>query len=98
MQTAEVAASPASPLDTTDWVYVRQGGSGPPLSDNYQGPFPVLERGQETFQLQLGEWVDYVSRDRLKPHRAVKRPEPACKPPRGYPPLVGIGATFSLGD
>ena len=44
MQTAEVAASPASPLDTTDWVYVRQGGSGPPLSDNYQGPFPVLER------------------------------------------------------
>ena len=69
---AEVAASRTSPLDSVDWVYVQQGGSGPPLADNYQGPFCVLKRGQKTFKLQMGECMDHVWRDRLKPHREVK--------------------------
>ena len=86
---AEVAASPASPLDSADWVYVRQGASGRPLVDNYQGPFRVLERGQKSFKLQMGERVDQVSRYWLKPHRAVKSPEPAVKRPHGRPPRDG---------
>ena len=40
---AEVAASTTSPLDSAEWVYVRQGSTGPPLADSYQGPFHVLE-------------------------------------------------------
>ena len=59
------------------------------MADNYQGPFRVLERGQKLFKLQMGERVDQVSRDWLKPHRAVKNPEPAVKLPGGRPPRDG---------
>ena len=47
---AEVAASPTSPLDSAKWVYLRQGGTGKPLANSYQGPFRVLERGQKSFK------------------------------------------------
>ena len=77
----EVAASPTSPLDSAKWVYLRQGGTGKPLADSYQGPFRVLERGQKSFKVQLGERVDHVLRDRLEPHRAIRDPEPAIKGP-----------------
>ena len=39
---AEVAASPASPLDLADWVYVRQGGSGPHRA--VKNPEPAVKR------------------------------------------------------
>ena len=97
---AEVAASPASPLDSVDsadWVFFWQGGSGLPLADNYQG----LERGQKSFKLQMGERVDHVLWHQLKLHRAVKNPELAVKWPRGpvaARPGMGTSATFSLGD
>ena len=41
---------------------------GPPLVDNYAGPYLVLEKGPKFFKLQLGERTEEVSRDRLKPH------------------------------
>ena len=64
----EVAASPTSPLDSAKWVYLRQGGTGKPLANSYQGPFPMLERGLKIFRLQLGKHKDNISRDHLKPH------------------------------
>ena len=73
---AEVAAAP-SPLDSADWVYMRRGPAGTPLADKYKGPFHVLARGPKFFKLKMGEREDTVSRDRLKPHRAVADPVPA---------------------
>ena len=85
---AEVAASTTSPLDSAEWVYVRQGGTGPPFADSYQGPFCVLERGLKVFSV-AGELKDNISRDRLKPHQAKKIQEPAVKRPLGSPPHGG---------
>ena len=45
-----------------------KGGVGPPLVDNYAGPYLVLEKGPKFLELQLGERTEEVSRDRLKPH------------------------------
>ena len=82
---AEVLASTPSPLDSAEWVYVRRGGVGKPLADNYDGPFRVLQRGDKVFKLQLGEREDTVSRDRLKPHVAKTEPVPAAPRQRGRP-------------
>ena len=38
------------------------------MADKYSGPYKVLERGNKAWKLQVGERVDVVSRDRLKPH------------------------------
>ena len=81
---AEVVSAPA-PLDKADWVYVQRGPVGTPLSQNYDGPFEVLQRGKKTFQVRMGDRVEVVSRDRLKPHRAVQDPEAAHVPKRGRP-------------
>ena len=45
-------------------VYVQRGGVGPPLADNYAGPYLVLEKGLKVFKLQLGTREEVVSRDR----------------------------------
>ena len=78
-----------SPLNNAEWVYVRRGGQGKPLSDNYSGPYFVLERREKAFKLQVGTRVEVVRRDRLKPHMGKKLPEPAEPPRRGRPPGSG---------
>ena len=52
---AEVLASTPSPLDSTEWVYVRRCGVGKPLADHYDGPFRVLQGGggDKVFKLQF---------------------------------------------
>ena len=56
------------------------------MADNYQGPFRMLQTEEaEVVQAADGGCVDQVSRDRLKPHRAVKNLEPAVKRPSGRP-------------
>ena len=57
---AEAAATPA--LERATHVYVKQGGVGPPLADNYAGTYLVLEKGSKAFRLQLGERTEVVSR------------------------------------
>ena len=52
-------------MDGATHVYVQLGGVGPPLVDNYAGPYLVLEKGPKVFKLQLGERTEVVSRDRL---------------------------------
>ena len=83
---AEAAATPA--LDGVTHVYVQRGGVGPPLGDNYAGPYVVLEKGK-VFKLQPGTRQEVMSRDRLKPHVGMAPPavsEPSC---RGRPPRRG---------
>ena len=57
-------AAATSPLDGADWVYVASR----PRADKYSSPYKVLERGNKAWKLQVGERVDMVSRDHLKPH------------------------------
>jgi hypothetical protein len=82
---AEVARGP-TPLDSAGWVYVRKGGQGAPLCDNYDGPFKVLESGEKTCHVQVGGRVEVITRDRLKPHLAAEAPDAAEPPRRGRPP------------
>ena len=84
---AEAAATPA--LDGATHVYVQCGSVGPPLADNYAGPYLVLEKGPKVFKLQLGTLQEVVSRDRLKPHVAMAPPAVAELPRRGRPSRRG---------
>ena len=81
---AEAAATPA--LDGATHVYVQRGGVGPPLADNYAGPYLVLEKGPKVFKLQLGTGQEVVSRDWLKPRVGTAPPAVADPPRRGRPP------------
>ena len=65
---------------------MQHGGVGPPLADNYTGPYLVLEKGPKVFKLQVGTREDVVSRDRLKPHVGRAPPAVADQPRRGRPP------------
>ena len=49
------------------------------------------------FKLQLGAWVDTVSRDRLKAHLGVVDPEVSSPRPRRQPPGAGVGYTLQTG-
>ena len=81
---AEAAATPA--LDGATHAYVQRGGVGPPLADNYAGPYLVLEKGPKAFKLQLGTRQEVVSQDWLKPHVGKAPPAVADPPRRGQPP------------
>ncbi len=43
------------------WVYVRRGGTTPPLTPPYAGPYEVLESGEKTFLIRIGDKEDRVS-------------------------------------
>ena len=79
----------SSPLDGADWVYVAKGGAQRPMADKYSGPYQVLERGNKAWKLQVGERVEVVSRDRLKPHLCRVALEAAV------PPRCGSSGFFS---
>ena len=85
----------STPLDSASWVYVRCGGQGRPLEDKYSGPYKVVDRGPKVFKLQLGEKVEVVTRDRLKPHLGQLDPEPAQAPRRGRPPRTEAASSGS---
>jgi len=74
-------------LRTTKFVFVREDASKPSLSPLYRGPYLVLERRSKFFRLQIGDKVDSVSVDRLKPVFSDSPVIPAAPPPRGRPPL-----------
>ena len=60
---AEVPAS----LTTARFVFVREDASKPSLAPLYRGPYLVLEWRNKFFRLQIGNKVDSVSIDLLKP-------------------------------
>jgi hypothetical protein len=66
-----VAAKPPAALLQASHVYVRRGGTLPPLTPLYVGPYEVLERADKHFRLAVGGREETVSIDRLKPHLGV---------------------------
>ena len=55
------------------------------MANKYSGPYKVLEKGNKAWKLQVGERVEVVSRDRLKPHLGSVAPRAAVTPTRGRP-------------
>jgi hypothetical protein len=74
-------AAPPPALASAEMVYVRRGGSLPPLTPPYQGPYRVLERGAKVFKLQMGSRQENITVDRLKPHLGAAPAVPAETPP-----------------
>jgi len=84
---AQVAARPSPGLKDAQFVYVRRGGSGPPLAPMYAGPYAVLRREDKFFELQMGGKKEVISIDRLKPHLGPSPVTAATPPVRGRPAL-----------
>ena len=59
---------------------MAKGRAQGPMADKYSGPYKVLEKGNKAWKLQVGERVEVVSRDRLKPHLgSVARGRLCCR-------------------
>ena len=65
------------------------------MADKYSGPNKVLEQGNKAWKIQVGERVDVVSRDRLKPHLGSVAPKAAVPPKRGRPSTASIVSVAS---
>ena len=55
------------------------------MGDKYSSPYKVLERGIKAWKLQVGDRVEVVGRDCLKPHLGSVAPEAAVLPTRRRP-------------
>ncbi len=60
----------------------------PPLTPLYAGPYEVLEPGEKTFLIRIGNREDRVSVDRLKPHLGKEPVQPAAPRRLGRPKNV----------
>ena len=86
---AEVLVAPSRQLLEAELVFVRRGAMAPPLAPQYEGPYKVVDRGQKVFKLQVGDRVDTVSVDRLKPYLGASV-QPQQPPRRGRPPVLVV--------
>ena len=87
---------PPEALREASLVYVRRGGTLPPLTPPYDGPFRVLSRTPKYFKIQVGPREEVISVDRLKPHRGATVPVPAQLRPRGRPArIVSAALTYT---
>jgi hypothetical protein len=82
---AQATASVPSSLFTAPFVYIRTGGASSPLAPVYQGPYRVRQRNAKFFPLEVGDRLEAVSVDCLKPHLGPTVVQPAGPPPRGRP-------------
>jgi hypothetical protein len=82
---AQMAARSPAALMLAALVYVRKGGTVAPLLPLYSGPYKILSSGPKVFKLQVGERIEVLSFDRLKPHRGTVPVQPAQPPARGRP-------------
>jgi Integrase core domain/Integrase zinc binding domain len=94
---AEVARGPVNKLVVAQYVYVRRGAAANPMAPPYDGPFLVLQRGEKTFQLQIGQRRETISMDRLKPHEGEGPVAVGQPPKKGRPPRTGGGKVDSCG-
>ena len=65
------------------------------MADKYSGPYRVLERGNKVWKVQVGERVEVISRDSLKPHLGSVAPKAAVPPKRGRPSTASIVSVAS---
>jgi hypothetical protein len=77
---AVVTAAPPPALTEADFVYIRKGGSVPPLSPPYDGPLALVEASQKFFTVDIGGRRETVSVAWLKPHTGPSPPSPAAPP------------------
>lgn len=83
---AEVVSQPPNQrLQEARFVYIRKGGSSPPLAAAYTGPFEVIQPGLKFFLVKIGDRQESVTVDRLKPHQGASPITPASPPSRGRP-------------
>ena len=85
---AAVAASNISiskQLQEALYVYVRRGGTIPPLAPVYSGPYRMLHAGPKVFILEVGASQQTISVDRLKLHTGQLPVTPAAPTKRGRP-------------
>ena len=87
---SQAQAETTSPLDGGDWIYVAKGGAAKSMADKYSGLYKVSELGNKSWKIQVGEMVDVVSRDRLKPHHGSVAPKAAVPPRRGRPRTASV--------
>ena len=82
-------------LQKARFVFVRRDARKAPLQTPYDGPFEVVERSNKHFTLRLGNQLDKVSIDRLKPAYVDRsHPTDVAKPPRrGRPPTPPLTQT-----
>ena len=78
---------PRALLDA-EFVFIRDGASKPPLSLLYRGPYPVLQRSEKLFVIQIGDKSDSVSVDRLVP--VVPGVPPVCGWPHLKPAFIPV--------
>ena len=65
------------------------------MADKYSSSHKVVERGNKAWKLQVGEMVDIVSRDCMKPHLGSVAPKAAVLPTRGRPRTASIALVAS---
>jgi len=81
----DLPSTPSAELFTASHVLVRKDGPRGPLDTTWEGPFPVLQRSNHFFKLQLGSRSDNVSVCRLKPAHVEPGTPDAVLRPRGRP-------------
>jgi hypothetical protein len=62
------------------------GGTLPPLTPPYAGPYAVAKAGEKTFEVLVGGQQQRISVDRLKPHTGPAPVTAAAPARRGRPP------------
>jgi hypothetical protein len=68
------------PLEQAQFVYVRRGYCGKPLSPVYSRPYEVVRKAPKYFVLWVGDDEQSFSVDRLKPHTGKRPTEPHLPP------------------
>jgi hypothetical protein len=91
---AAAANTPPAHLAQAEHVYVRVGGQLKPLAAPYAGPYLVLSKGAKTFTIQVGQWQEIVSVDRLKRHTGLGPVSPAEAASRGRPPKMSAAPSI----
>jgi len=67
------------------YVFIREDAVSHPLTPLYSRPYLVVESGPKFFKIQIGEKIDTVSIDRLKPVFQTDQTSAAQPPVRGRP-------------
>ena len=65
------------------------------MADKYSSPYKVLEKGNKAWKLQVGERVEVVNRDCLKPHLGSVAPRAAVPPTCGRPRTASVAPVAS---
>lgn len=76
-------------IQNSRYVFVRRDAHRTPLQRPYEGPFRVIAKGTKAFKVEMGERIELISIDRLKPaHLDMDQPVEMARPrPRGRPRL-----------